>query len=46
MSFHGEPSARDRCQVQLCGYALVTIWKPADLSEGIASGGGASTQST
>src|SRR5215470_2430755 len=31
---------------QLCGYLLVTIWKPAPFSWAIESGGGTSIQST
>ncbi len=46
MSFQGEPSARDRCHVQLWGSVLETIEKPLPSSAGMTSGAGASIQST
>ena len=46
MSFQGEPSSREKCHGQMCGYTLAVIWNPLARSCGIASGGGASIQST
>src|SRR5471030_1414714 len=46
MSFHGEPSAMLRCQVQLCGYGPSISLKPALLRLSTASGAGVSIQST
>ena len=46
MSFHGEPSRREKCQGQTWGYTLLAMAKPAPLRLSSASGGGASTQST
>ena len=46
MSFHGDPSTLLKCQDHTCGYAFATTSKPLDLIRGIASGAGASIQST
>ncbi len=40
MSFHGEPSAMLRCQVQLCGYGPWITLKPALFRLSTASGAG------